>query len=184
MGKTSVTIIITITVLLIFLILLLSVLPWLAAALFTLLLLIVWLLILASVPQYFLTDRAAKADGNDSAVMATFTKMLRDVFSPDTVLISTNTSRQYQILIDKKTFLIGRSSQCNYVLKTSKKIGRKQACIQYNEGAGGYYVCDLGSTNGTLLNGIRIEPNRAYPLEKGDTLALADVLFVVRSAYY
>lgn len=37
------------------------------------------------------------------------------------------------------------------------------------------HVVDLESTNGTVLNGERLDPNREYPVADGDTLELGDV---------
>jgi pSer/pThr/pTyr-binding forkhead associated (FHA) protein len=37
---------------------------------------------------------------------------------------------------------------------------------------GEWHIEDLGSLNGTWVNGGRIEPGRAHPLKEGDTVAL------------
>jgi len=36
------------------------------------------------------------------------------------------------------------------------------------------YLEDLGSSNGTFVNGIRIQPQKRYPLSDGDTIQLGD----------
>jgi pSer/pThr/pTyr-binding forkhead associated (FHA) protein len=36
----------------------------------------------------------------------------------------------------------------------------------------GYALVDLGSTNGTWLNDVRLMPNRLYPLRNGDQVRL------------
>lgn len=36
-----------------------------------------------------------------------------------------------------------------------------------------YYLKDLGSSNGTFLNGTKIEPEKAYQIEEGDKIAFA-----------
>lgn len=49
-------------------------------------------------------------------------------------------------------------------------VSRKH-CKIYRQGAG-YEVEDLGSANGSLLNGKRLTPHMAYPIEAGDELYL------------
>ena len=44
---------------------------------------------------------------------------------------------------------------------------------------GGWAITDLGSTNGTFLNGQRIDPMRPYPLKKGDRVRIATLDFTV-----
>ena len=43
----------------------------------------------------------------------------------------------------------------------------------------GYEVIDLGSTNGTWVNGERLTPNQAYPLASGSQLRLGRMRFFV-----
>jgi hypothetical protein len=40
-------------------------------------------------------------------------------------------------------------------------------------------VCDLGSANGTYLNGDRLTPQQEYTLEHGDKLALGELCLTV-----
>ena len=44
----------------------------------------------------------------------------------------------------------------------------------------GWTVMDYGSTNGTYLNGIRLQPNTRYPLKKGDSLKVSRLSFVIQ----
>jgi MoxR-like ATPase len=61
---------------------------------------------------------------------------------------------------------IGRSSDCDLHLE-GDGLSRHHACVYLAEGQ--WRVQDLGSANGTLLNGRMIEDN---PLNTGDTIAL------------
>ncbi len=53
-------------------------------------------------------------------------------------------------------------------------VSRQHARINHDEGK--YSVEDLNSSNGTLLNGNRLETGRAYPLRSGDYLQLGELL--------
>jgi pSer/pThr/pTyr-binding forkhead associated (FHA) protein len=43
----------------------------------------------------------------------------------------------------------------------------------------GYEIIDLGSTNGTWVNGERLTPNQVYPLASGSQLRLGRMRFFV-----
>jgi hypothetical protein len=49
-------------------------------------------------------------------------------------------------------------------------VSRLHAVIRRNDG--GVMVMDLGSANGTYINGVRITPNIEQPLHHGDVMAL------------
>ncbi len=68
-------------------------------------------------------------------------------------------------------FTLGRNESADLPIPSSR-VSREHAVI-VREG-GGYRVRDLGSTNGTYVNGRRIDE---APLEDGDLLVVADVEF-------
>ncbi len=53
-------------------------------------------------------------------------------------------------------------------------VSRRHARI--TKGRGGYFIADLGSSNGTTLNGQILEPNRAYLLHNGDRIKVGLVV--------
>lgn len=57
-------------------------------------------------------------------------------------------------------------------------VSRKHAIITLYEGA--LYIEDLGSTNGTRINGFQLTPNRKYRLRDGDEVEFARVRVGVR----
>lgn len=82
-----------------------------------------------------------------------------------------------KIYIDANPFLIGRKKGVANMVCNNPNISSRHAEISLEGDE--YCICDLGSTNGTMLNGNRIEPNGRYILSDGDifTLAKSDYVF-------
>jgi hypothetical protein len=71
-------------------------------------------------------------------------------------------------------FTIGRETACDMTL-TDDTVSRWHACLERS--AGGWLLADLGSTNGTRLNGWRVNhPTRVIP---GDMVSFGSVTFVL-----
>lgn len=60
-------------------------------------------------------------------------------------------------------------------------VSRQHAKLQYADGV--LYLLDLGSTNGTRLNGRRLGAKAAYPVTDGDVVALGWLEFIVRMVH-
>ncbi|XP_031565688.1 kanadaptin-like [Actinia tenebrosa] len=74
-------------------------------------------------------------------------------------------------LTEKPYYLFGRLPNCDLVME-HPSISRYHAIIQYKasetgKSDKGYYLYDLGSTHGTVVNKVRIEPRRYYRLRVG-----------------
>ena len=90
-------------------------------------------------------------------------------------------------LIDNR-FIIGRATRTGEPSGADYEFGSevtpislKHAQIEWQEGS--YYLRDLGSNNGTFLNGNKIEPQQDYLIEDGDRIAFA-VAFSKNSIEY
>jgi len=78
----------------------------------------------------------------------------------------TGATREY-VLQEGATATIGRSSS-NDIHIPEQHVSRQHAVISYREGI--FMVNDLGSANGTFVNGMKVE--EPYPLMVGDELRL------------
>lgn len=86
------------------------------------------------------------------------------------------TSTPELIEVGRVPFTIGRSEDCDYQI-VSSRVSRAHAEI--SKAAGAYLLRDLGSTNGTFVNGQKIDQVR---LSDGDLVVIADVELTYRSA--
>ena len=84
--------------------------------------------------------------------------------SADTFLIGQS------VLIAHVPFIIGRSSQ-HMSIKSDDGLSREHCAINWDGGS--FTIADLGSTNGTYLNGRRVLPDTAEPLMFGASIRLS-----------
>jgi predicted lipoprotein with Yx(FWY)xxD motif len=77
------------------------------------------------------------------------------------------------ISLDETVLTIGRSRQ-NRLVFTHNQVSSKHAEVQ-PLGMGRYQVVDVGSSNGTSLNGMRLATGAPRPLNDGDVLRLGGV---------
>ncbi len=78
--------------------------------------------------------------------------------------------------IPRSSVLIGRGSMCDVVLKT-EGISRQHCRIDVS-GSGDISITDLGSTNGVLIDNIRIPANEPQPFKTFMPLAIGSVPMV------
>lgn len=83
-----------------------------------------------------------------------------------------------EIKIKKSTFVIGRTTESDFILKDEKGISRRHACIQ-SDGKD-YYIIDLKSTNHTFLNGSELKPGDKQILKDGDEIMFAKERMIFR----
>ena len=91
-------------------------------------------------------------------------------------IYSPSTSAPELIEVKDFPFTLGRSDECDYKI-VSSRVSREHAEIIRT--SGGFAIRDLGSTNGTLVNGQRADKSR---LGDGDLILIADVELTFRVA--
>jgi len=94
------------------------------------------------------------------------------------LLVSHPTAETKQLRLGAET-LIGRSTECNMRI-ASGQVSRRHCLIHVAEGK--VTVRDLGSANGTRLNGLAIAPEVDIPIAPGSTLVVGPLKFVVQFA--
>jgi RNA polymerase sigma-70 factor (ECF subfamily) len=72
---------------------------------------------------------------------------------------------------------LGRSGGCGVVMMHGS-VSRRHSAVLHEGGR--WRVCDLGSRNGTYLNGVRLEPDERLPLADGDLIRLGAWVLLVR----
>ena len=66
--------------------------------------------------------------------------------------------------------LWGRDGSCDLVFADCRRVSRRQAALLCGNGA--WYIRDLNSTNGTFVNGERLNPGEVKVLRIGDKICL------------
>lgn len=81
--------------------------------------------------------------------------------------------------LEGEQWILGRDESCSIVINDGK-VSRRQ--IEIVETEGRFFVTDLGSSNGTILNGEPLPPNQAHPLLSNDVILIQDiqVIFEIR----
>jgi len=73
---------------------------------------------------------------------------------------------------------IGRAAQ-NDIILYNKMVSKDHAYLEIPEKGGNCSLVDVGSKNGTLLNGEEVTPNKTYPLKDGDEISFGPETKVV-----
>jgi predicted component of type VI protein secretion system len=89
--------------------------------------------------------------------------------------VAHNRANVKRVVLQRDT-LIGRSTQCNLRI-ASKLVSRRHCKITLNGRQ--VFVRDLQSSNGTFIDGRRIDAEQDVPLDSGSELSIGGVKFVV-----
>ena len=92
------------------------------------------------------------------------------------VIISAKGRQSRQVIWELgSSLIVGRAALCD-VTVDDIEMSRQHFCLEWEDG--GIVVTDLGSTNGTAINGIRIRNRRR--LEPGDYIEAGSMKFTIR----
>jgi pSer/pThr/pTyr-binding forkhead associated (FHA) protein len=91
-------------------------------------------------------------------------------------LLVTNSKANVKKVVLRQDTVIGRSSECKLRI-ASQEVSRRHCSILVGEN--GVQIRDLGSANGTFVDGERIAPNVDLPLRTGCQLEVGNVRFLV-----
>jgi hypothetical protein len=87
---------------------------------------------------------------------------------------------QEYCLPEKGVIHIGRAPGSDICLTNSRIISRHHATVSRRDDQ--YVLCDENSSNGTLINGERLEPRALYPLYDSDQVRIGDYYLIFRSS--
>lgn len=114
-------------------------------------------------------DATIQKTNRESLGRGTSESCLVQIYPPDIV--------DGRVLLESEQLLIGRDENADMVLADSGVSRRHAELVQADDV---YAIRDLGSTNGTLVNGVTIE--RAQILNSGDTVRIGSFIFRFLSA--
>lgn len=120
----------------------------------------------------FETDREnfSKVDDMYETVL-----LQEDCYVEQRILVGKIKGKQRQIDLSSFPFIIGKSKeQADYVIDDSS-ISRIHARFTLRDGI--VFLTDLNSTNGSMKNGIRLQPNELVELEAEDEIKFGRVTF-------
>lgn len=93
-------------------------------------------------------------------------------------LVAMNAPKRVEFTVNKSHYLIGKTGAIVHAeIDFNRMISRTHCCV--DKDGDEYVVMDLGSTNGTFLNGDKLQPNHPKKLKDGDMLRLANSIFQV-----
>ncbi len=110
----------------------------------------------------------------ETTVLSEKEEIVVEVRPKEKYLASKDWSVAQDIILNKSGIVLGTMvSSCDVVIR-QKGISRMHAKICIRET--GIYVLDLNSTNGTYLNGEKMDCGNEYALEVGDVVSLAGIV--------
>lgn len=96
------------------------------------------------------------------------------------LLTGMNTPEECVFRIKGQEYKIGKKADSvDGCITCSKAVSRVHCRIAERDGH--YSIEDLGSANGTYVNGTRINTGRGFPISRGDRIRIADLEFVVET---
>ena len=97
---------------------------------------------------------------------------------PEAILTAAGTPRPLVFRVRRDVYTIGRRGQsADGVIPDDRRVGRVHCRIYRSDGR--FYIRDLGSVNGTFINGERLIPDRRYALTDGCSVCIAGTAFTV-----
>ncbi len=86
---------------------------------------------------------------------------------------------------EQKCWLLGRTEgDFTESLKQDSFVSRRHALVEYNASDKGWYITDLQSTNGILINNKMLLPDKPYPFKTGDQIQIGSNQFLISTYVY
>lgn len=107
------------------------------------------------------------------------TVVLDEVRQEGMTLFSRNLDKTERIRLESLPVTIGKMAGCVDRVIDDMSVSRIH-CRFEQEGPERFYVRDLGSTNGTFKNGVRLTPQEKVLIDEGDEIRIGRVCFDCR----
>ena len=106
------------------------------------------------------------------------TVVLDHDMSGELALFSRNLDKTVRIPLESLPITIGKMEECVDMKLSDPSVSRMHCRIE--EKSGRAFVRDLGSTNGTFRNGLKLKPQESVMIEEGDEIRIGRVCFDCR----
>lgn len=94
-----------------------------------------------------------------------------DILYPDTLNLLVCSSNK-TITLQKASIEVGRATECDLNFGADNKyMARRHATFMFSNGK--WYLVDNSSTNGTYINGVKLQPGKKYQLAADDEIVFA-----------
>jgi hypothetical protein len=106
------------------------------------------------------------------------TVLLRDTQQQDRIkLLPVDTDTYREISVTTTPFIIGKQKAMTDARIDNPTVSKLHAKLIKEDKD--YYICDLNSTNGTFVNGVRLGINAKSAVQDGDTVTFSDISYRV-----
>ena len=83
----------------------------------------------------------------------------------------------FELIIEKPEYIIGKKVELvDGVITSNATISRVHCKIVFRDGQ--YYICDMGSANGTFINGVKIKEYAELQIQPGDEIGMSNSKFM------
>lgn len=122
------------------------------------------------------TDDVIKFIGENAALL-TCTENGRNIEESELKLEYSGRFGAFSFFICKDEFVIGKDNNCDGVLSMNPAVSRRHCMFKRTRG--GWYVEDLGSSNGTCLGEKSIEQGKPMRIRDGEKIRISDMEFTI-----
>ena len=122
--------------------------------------------------QTYETEPVKKIEESD------YTMYIPWVENSDNKLYGIGKGNKYHIALTRLPLTVGKMPGAVDMVIQDQSISRLHA--KFTREGNRFYITDLNSTNGTFLNGMRMQPNACEQIEPGDEIGLGKLKFIYR----
>ena len=133
-------------------------------------------------PDFFAALRKPRNEANLSIGLNPQFKPSSSARRSYMMLVRISRASGEQITINCSPFVIGRAPASDYCISDGF-VSNRHLVIEYNADKKLCFATDV-STNGSYLNGVRMQNNICRPLQQGDTLQIAGLMFRVEYMHF